>query len=649
MKVIKRDGRAVEFDRSKIEIAIEKANKEVREKERATKEEIKSIINYVTEQDRKRILVEDIQDIIEEQLMDLKRFELAKKYMIYRYTRALVRKANSTDQSILGLIKNQNRDFGGGSKNTIIASVQRDLIAGEVSKDLTKRILLPEKISKAHEDGVLFFHDADYFLQPIFNSCIIDLQDMLDNGTTMNGTLIESPKSFQVACTVTTQIIANVASAQYGGQTVNVSHLGKYLRKSHEKIKKEMSEFKDDIPKKVIDKIVEKRLNIELSSGVQTMGYQINTLMTTNGKPPFVTLFLYLEKDDEYKKENAMIIEEILKQRIRGVKDKNGDNVSSSFPKLVYVLDEDNCLNGGEFDYLTRLALECASIRTYPDFISAKVMRKQYSGNVFAPMGCRSLLSPWKEKSGAYKFEGRFNQGVVTINLPQIALSVDGNEEKFWVELEERLKVCFEALMCRHYALLGTTSDVSPIHYRFGAIARLESGEKIDDLLKDGYSTISLGYIGIYETTKIIKGVSHTEQEGHDFAITLLKKLKTTVEAWKKETGLGFVLYGTPSKLICKEFAKIDLENFGKIKDVTDKGYYTSSYNIDLREEYDVFKQVKFEQEFQALTNGGAITYLNISSIKDDEEKKEELIKEIYDELLYSELCSSAEDCEEER
>jgi ribonucleoside-triphosphate reductase len=507
--------------------------------------------------------------------------------------------------------------------------------------------LLPEKITKAHEDGVLFFHDSDYFLQPIFNSCLINIGDMLDNGTIMNGKLIESPKSFRVACTVTTQIIANVASAQYGGQSVNVAHLGKYLRKSSKKIRKELEEYKEEIPKEIIDKIVEKRLKSELSSGVQTIGYQINTLMTTNGKAPFVTLFLYLDKDDEYIKENAMIIEEILNQRIRGIKDESGDSVTLSFPKLVYVIDENNNLNGGKYDYLTKLAIKCAKERIYPDFISAKMMRKYFSGNVFSPMGCRSFLSPWKDKDGNLKFEGRFNQGVVTINLPQIALFADGNEDKFWDELSERLKVCFEALMCRHYALLGTTSDVSPIHYRYGAIARLESGEKIDSLLKDGYSTISLGYIGLYETTKIMKGTSHTTPDGHEFAVKIMKKLKTAVDSWRKETGLGFVLYGTPAVDVCKKFAEIDMDIYGKVKDVTDKGYYISSFNISKDEEIDVFKKIKLESDYQSLSLGGAISYLDIASIRDDEEKMEELIKAVYENLIYAELNKETSECYE--
>ena len=648
MKVIKRDGRAVDFDRSKIEIAIEKANQEVRPKERATKAEIKEIITGIMESNKKRILVEDIQDIIEEQLMDRKRFELAKKYMIYRYTRALVRKANSTDKSILGLIKNQNKDVAeeNSNKNATIASTQRDLIAGEVSKDLTKRILLPEKISKAHEEGVLHFHDADYFLQPIFNCCLINIGDMLDNGTVMNGKLIESPKSFQVACTVTTQIIAAVASSQYGGQSVNVSHLGKYLRRSYEKFKKELvEEVGNKIPKDMVEKITRRRLKSELASGVQTIQYQINTLMTTNGQSPFVTLFLWLDPKDEYIEENAMIIEEILRQRYEGIKNEKGVYVTPAFPKLVYVLDEHNCLKGGKYDYLTKLAVKCSSKRLYPDYISAKKMREYYDGNVFSPMGCRSFLSPWKDENGNYQFEGRFNQGVVSINLPQIAIIADKDEDKFWSLLDERLELCFEALMCRHYALLGTTSDVSPIHWRYGAIARMEPGEKIDKLLKGGYSTISLGYIGIYETTKLMTGVSQTDPVGHEFAVKVMKRLRAATDKWKKETNIGFALYGTPAESLCYRFARIDKERFGTIKDVTDKGYYTNSYHIDVREEIDAFKKLAFESEFQQISSGGAISYVEIPNMSHNLEAMEELVKFIYDNILYGEFNTKSDYC----
>ena len=443
MKVIKRDGRAVDYDRSKISIAIEKANREVQPKERVTKEEIKDIIEYIESLGKKRILVEDIQDIIEQKLMELDRYELAKRYIVYRYTRALVRKSNTTDESILGLIRNQNKELAeeNSNKNTMLASTQRDYIAGEVSRDLTKRLLLPEKISKAHEEGVLHFHDADYFVQPIFNCCLIDIGDMLDNGTVMNGKLMESPKTFQVACIITAQIIAVVASNQYGGQSVDLKHLGKYLRKSYNKFKKELTEeYKDKLSEEMIEEITQTRLRTELRQGVQTIQYQINTLMTTNGQAPFVTLFLNLEKDDPYIKENAMIIEEVIKQRYQGIKNEKGVFVTPAFPKLVYVLDEHNCLKGGEYDYLTRLAVKCSAKRLYPDYISAKKMRENYEGNVFSPMGCRSFLSPWKDENGNYKFEGRFNQGVVSINLPQVAIIADGDEEKFWKLLDERMQ-----------------------------------------------------------------------------------------------------------------------------------------------------------------------------------------------------------------
>ena len=648
MKVIKRDGRAVDYNRDKIKIAIEKANNEVKPRERATKEEISEITKYIEELDKKRILVEDIQDIIEQQLMDRKRFDLAKKYMIYRYTRALVRKQNTTDESILGLIRNQNKELAeeNSNKNSVLASTQRDYIAGEVSKDLTKRILLPEKITKAHEEGILHFHDMDYFLQPIFNCCLINIGDMLDNGTVMNGKLIESPKSFQVACTVMTQIIAAVASNQYGGQSVDISHLGKYVRKSYEKFRKEIeTEFGNELSKDMIEKLAQQRLRKEVSSGVQTIQYQINTLMTTNGQSPFVTLFLNLKKDDPYIKENAMVIEEIIRQRYEGIKNEKGVYITPAFPKLIYVLDEHNCLKGGEYDYLTKLAVKCSSKRLYPDYISAKKMRENYEGNVFSPMGCRSFLSPWKDENGNYKFEGRFNQGVVSINLPQIAIIADGDEEKFWKLLDERLELCYEALMCRHYALLGTLSNTSPIHWRYGAIARMQPGEKIDKLLKDGYSTISLGYIGIYEMTKLMKGVSHTAPEGHDFAIKVMQHLRDTTDAWKAKTGIGFGLYGTPAESLCYRFARIDKEKFGEIKDVTDKGYYTNSYHVDVREPIDAFKKLAFESEFQKISSGGAISYIEIPNMKNNLKALEDLVKFIYDNIQYAEFNTKSDYC----
>lgn len=648
MKVIKRDGRAVDYDKEKIVIAIEKANNEVRAKERATKEDIKGIVNYIEELDKKRILVEDIQDIIEEKLMELQKFELAKKYIVYRYTRALVRKQNTTDESILGLIKNQNKELSteNSNKNAVLASTQRDYIAGEVSKDLTKRMLLPEKITKAHEEGILHFHDADYFLQPIFNCCLVNIKDMLENGTVMNGKLIESPKSFQVACTVTTQIIAAVASNQYGGQSVDLKHLGKYLRKSKDKFRKELDElYKDKLPEEIIEGIVDQRLKAELAAGVQTIQYQINTLMTTNGQSPFVTLFLNLDENDEYIEENAMIIEEILKQRYKGIKNEKGVYVTPAFPKLIYVLYEHNNLTGGKYDYLTKLAVKCSSKRLYPDYISAKKMRENYEGNVFSPMGCRSFLSPWKDENGEYKFEGRFNQGVVSINLPQIGIIADGDEDKFWKLLDERLELCYEALMCRHYALLGTKTDTSPIHWKYGAIARLESGETIDKLLKGGYSTISLGYIGIYEVTKLMKGVSHTTPEGEEFALRVMKYLRAATDRWKKETGIGFALYGTPAESLCYRFARIDKEKFGSIKDVTDKGYYTNTYHVDVREKIDAFEKLSFESQFQQVSSGGAISYIEIPNMRNNLKALEEIVKFIYDNIQYAEFNTKSDYC----
>ena len=648
MQVIKRDGSAVDFDKSKIITAINKANTEVRKKERATKEDIDSIIEFIISQNKRRMLVEDIQDIIEEKLMECEKYELAKRYIVYRYNRALVRKANTTDESILKLIRNENKELAeeNSNKNTVIASTQRDYIAGEVSRDLTRRVLLPEKITKANEEGILHFHDADYFVQPIFNCCLINIGDMLDNGTVMNGKLIESPKSFQVACTVTTQIIAAVASNQYGGQSVDMKHLGKYLRISKEKFRKEVIEqYRGKITDDVIDGLVEQRLKYELRSGVQTIQYQINTLMTTNGQSPFVTLFLHLEEGDEYIEENAMIIEEVLRQRYQGIKNEKGVYITPAFPKLVYVLDEFNCLKGGKYDYLTKLAVKCSSKRMYPDYISAKKMRENYEGNVFSPMGCRSFLAPWKDKDGNYKFEGRFNQGVVSINLPQIGIIANGNEDKFWKLFDERLEICKEALMCRHNALKGITSDVSPIHWRYGAIARLGKGEKIDDLLYGGYSSISLGYIGIYEVTKLMTGESHTTKVGHDFALKVMKHLNETVNRWKEETNIGFALYGTPAESLCYKFAKIDKERFGIIEDVTDKGYYTNSYHVDVREKIDAFEKLKFESEFQDLSKGGAISYVEIPNMQNNLKALEEVVKFIYDNIQYAEFNTKSDYC----
>lgn len=648
MKVIKRDGRRVEYDRNKIAVAVQKANDEVEPHEKITEDQIYNIIASIENRGFEEMQVEDIQDIIEQKLMAAKKFVLAKTYIIYRYTRDMVRKANTTDDSIMSLIQNSNKDVmeENSNKNASVASTQRDLIAGEVSKDLTKRVLLPEKIAKAHEEGILHFHDADYFVQPIFNCCLINIGDMLDNGTVMNGKMIESPKSFQVACTVMTQIISAVASSQYGGQSVDIKHLGKYLRKSREKYRIHYTEkYGEKVDPMLLGQFVNDRLMDELKSGVQTIQYQINTLMTTNGQSPFVTLFLNLDKDDEYIEENAMIIEEILRQRLEGIKNEKGIYVTPAFPKLIYVLDEHNCLKGGKYDYITKLAVKCSAKRMYPDYISAKKMRENYEGNVFSCMGCRSFLSTWKDKEGNYKWEGRFNQGVVSINLPQMGIIAKGDEEKFWQLMEERLALCFEALMCRHHALEGTLSNVSPIHWQYGAIARLKPNEKIDKLLHDGYSTISLGYIGLYEVTKIMTGVSHTDPKGQAFALKVMNRLRQATDTWKENTGIGFGLYGTPAESLCYRFARIDKEKFGEIPDVTDKGYYTNSYHVDVREKIDAFSKFQFESQFQKISSGGAISYVEIPNLRHNLTALEEVVKFIYDNIQYAEFNTKSDYC----
>jgi ribonucleoside-triphosphate reductase len=471
---------------------------------------------------------------------------------------------------------------------------------------------------------------------------------MLDNGTVMNEKMIESPKSFQVACTVMTQIIAAVASNQYGGQSVDIRHLGKYLRKSNEKFHRQIrQEFGDTVTDEVVEKMTKIRLMDELKSGVQTIQYQINTLMTTNGQAPFVTLFLCLDDKDEYIEENAMIVEEVLRQRLEGIKNEAGVYVTPAFPKLIYVLDENNCLKGGRYDYITKLAVKCSSKRMYPDYISAKKMRENYEGNVFSCMGCRSFLSTWKDENGNYKFEGRFNQGVVSINLPQIGILAKGDEDIFWKLLDERLSLSYEALMCRHKSLEGTLSDVSPIHWQYGAIARLKKGEKIDPLLKNGYSTISLGYIGLYEATKLMKGVSHTTPEGEEFALRVMNRMRKAVDQWKEETGLGFGLYGTPAESLCYRFAKIDRERFGIIPDVTDKGYYTNSYHVDVRENIDAFSKFNFESQFQKISSGGSISYVEVPNMAKNLEAMEEVVKFIYDNIQYAEFNTKSDYCRE--
>ena len=649
MKVIKRDGMTVDFDRMKIVVANQKANEAVEPAARISQAQIDNIADYVMKKGRARLLVEDIQDMVEQRLVAMDKYELAKAYIIYRYVRSLARRQNTTDEDILDLLHNSNKEMAeeNSNKDTTVASTQRDYIAGIVSRDLTRRILLPDKISKAHDDGIFHFHDSDYFVQPIFNCCLINIGDMLDNGTMMNGKLIETPKSFQVACTVATQIISCVASNQYGGQSVDISHLGKYLRKSKEKFERKIRETVGDaLEPEILDKLVEERVYTELKNGVQTIQYQINTLMTTNGQSPFVTLFLYLRDGDPYIEENALIIEEILRQRLEGIKNESGVFVTPAFPKLVYVLDENNNLTGGRYDYLTKLAVQCSAKRMYPDYISAKKMRENYEGNVFSPMGCRSFLAPWKDENGNYKFEGRFNQGVVSINLPQIGLEVRGDMEKFWPEFDSRLELCKEALMCRHNALKGVKSDVSPIHWQYGALARLKKGETIDKLLYGGYSSISLGYIGLYELTLLMTGKSHTTEEGQEFALQVMRHLKETVMRWREETNIGFALYGTPAESLCYRFARIDKERYGTVKDVTDKGYYTNSYHVDVRENIDAFAKFDFESQFQALSTGGCISYVEIPNMRNNLPALESLVKYIYNHIQYAEFNTKSDYCQ---
>lgn len=635
MKVIKRDGHTVDYDKEKIITAIGKANEELPKEERATDTQIKNIVKYIESLNKKRILVEDIQDIIEIELMKAKKYELAKHYIVYRYNRALIRKSNTTDESILSLIRRDNRNLN-GDRNSSLACTQRNYIASEVSKDLTKRVLLPERITKAHEDGIIFFHDMDYFVQPLFNSALINLEDMLDNGTVINGKMIESPKSFNVACIVTSQIIASLIVNQYGGLSIDTSCLAKYLRKSRDKyIKRFKKILKTEDVSDYINDLVDIEVKKELADGIQMLQYQLNTLMTLSGHIPFITMFLYIKPKDTYAKENAMIIEEILKQREIGMKGADGEYITPGFPKLVYVLDECNNLSGGKYDYLTELAIKCSQKRIFPDYISAKIMRNNYEGNVFSPMGSRSFLSPYRDDD--YRFLGRFNQGVVSLNLPQIGIIADGSESEFWKLLDERLDLCKEALLCRHHALQGLTSDVSPLHWQYGAIARLESGEKIDKYLLNGYSTLSLGYIGINELTKSIVGSSHITEEGFNFAKKVLSYMKNKCVEWSKETGVEFVLYGTPPESINDYFVNHDLEQFGRIKDVNDKGYYTDSYHIDSNENVSSEEKIKIEYELQNLSLGGSISSIKVSD-KSNEEIMKETIKYIYDNIQYAEI-----------
>ena len=646
MQVIKRDDSVVAFDETKIYEAIIKAMKYGSGiVDEAIAQKIAQEIHVIVAKFPASPTIFQIETYVYLKLIENGHELTAKAYEGYRAIQAFKREINTTDHSILGLIDLTNEEVmnENSNKNAMMASTQRDLIAGEVSKDISRRKKLPARIVQAHDEGVLHFHDMDYFMQSIFNCCLINIKDMLDHGTVINGRMIESPKSFQVACTVMTQIIAQVASSQYGGQSVDIRHLGKYLRKSRERY---ATLLKNTITNsEELQKAIDDLLRKELQSGVQTIQYQINTLMTTNGQSPFVTLFLNIEEEDEYVEEVILIVKEILTQRLEGIKNEKGIYTTPTFPKLIYVLHEHNALEGGKYDEVTELAATCSAKRLYPDYISAKEMRKIYEGNVFSCMGCRSFLSPWKDEQGNYQFEGRFNQGVVSLNLPQIGIIAKGDEEVFWRLLENRLELCFEALMCRHEALKGTLSDESPIHWQHGAIARLKKGEKIDSLLMNGYSTISLGYIGLYEVTKVMKGVSHTSPEGEAFALQVMHRLNDATKKWKQETGIGFGLYGSPAESLCYRFAKIDKMKFGEIKDVTDKGYYTNSYHVDVREEIDAFSKLSFESQFQPISSGGCISYIEIPPIQHNLEALKQLINFIYHNIQYAEFNTKSDCC----
>lgn len=666
-EVIKRNGKTAKFVGNKIRCAIEKANAEVPELERATEDEIDKIVKDIKYIKMSCVHIETIQNMVEISLMKLKHFELAKKYIIYRYTRNLGRELSEAELSVLGIIKGDNDDVleENSNKHGYTNSTQRDLMAGEVSKTLAKKVLLPPDILETIYARIYHWHDMDYTAQNMINCCLIDIKGILDFGTVLNGLLIESPHSFRVACNIMTQVIANIASNQYGGQSVAIKHLGKYLAISRERTRIKFSKMWDNAGMKYTEKqlnqVVEEQLKFELEEGIQTIQYQINTLMTTNGQAPFLTIFMHIDETSPYKNEIAMIVEEIIRQRHQGVKNKDGHYITPAFPKLIYVLDENNCLDPehpAEFDYITEMAAKCTIKRSYPDYISAKKMREEYDGEVFSCMGCRSFLSAWKktewyvkmmgepeEEIGKYKWEGRFNQGVVTLNLPQIAIIADGDFDVFWQLLDERLAKCYRALLYRHKLLEDTLTDTSPLHWQFGGISRLKSEENINQLLHDGYSTISLGYIGIYETVYAMLGVSHTTPEGEKLALQIMNRLRQAVDMWKEQTGLGFGLYGTPAESLCYKFCKHDAEKYGLIPNVTDKGYYTNSYHVDVREEINAFEKFEFEAQFQPISSGGCISYCEIPNLDKNLPVVKKLIFFIYNTLKYAEFNSKSDYC----
>ena len=645
LQVVKRNGIKANFDKDKIIIAIKKAMNspsgvfvegQAEEIAREIEEELYSL---------EEISIYNIEEKVYYKLIDKKNPATARAYESYKSVQAYKREKNTSDDDILGLLNQTNIDVmdENSNKNPIIASTQRDLIAGEVAKDIAKRKLIPLDLVEAHESGAIHIHDLDYFIQPIFNCCLVDMKDMLDNGTVVNDKMIETPKSFQVACNVMTQIIAQIASNQYGGQSINISCLSPYLKKSYDKnLKLSRSMLTDDDKAREMAEALTQR---DLESGIQTIQYQINTLMTSNGQSPFVTLFMHTDEKDPYLENTVKIIEEILKQRIKGIKNEQGVYVTPAFPKLIYVLDENNIKENSPYYDLTRLSAKCTAKRMYPDYISAKKMRENYEGNVFSPMGCRAFLPPHKDKDGKYKFDGRFNMGVATINLPQIAILADGDEDKFFEILDKRLDLIRRVGLLRYDHLSKVTSDSSPIHFRHGAIARLKRHESIKPLLENGYATVTIGYIGIYEASKLTIGKSHTSKEGHDFAIKIMKVLNDKKKEWSEKYNIAFAVYGTPAESLTHRFASIDKKRFGNIKDVTDKGYYTNSFHVDVREEISVFDKFDFESEFQQLSTGGCISYAEIPNMSSNIDAVMTMIKYIYEHIQYAEFNTKSDYC----
>lgn len=645
LNIIKRDGSKAEFDKLKIENAILKAMKYgsgVLEEDIA--KDIAEEIEKIYLQGSPSPTVSKVEELVYKELIDHKQELTAKAYEGYRAVQSFKREVNTTDDSILGLLDKSNEDVlnENSNKNGQLASTQRDLMAGEVSKDIARRKLIPAHIVQAHDEGVLHYHDMDYAIQPIHNCMLINLEDMLNNGTVINNKLVESPKSFATACTVTTQIIAQIASGQYGGNSITIKHIAPFLRVSYNKY---FDKYKEKYSLEMAHELAEDRMLEELKSGIQTIRYQLSTLHTSNGQSPFSTIYLEIEEGGEFEREEALICEEMIVQRLEGMKNYKGQEIGEEFPKLVYLLDEHNCLEGGKYDYITKLAAKCNTKRLVPDYQSAKIMRKNYDGETFPPMGCRSHLSNWKDENGNYKWYGRFNQGVVSLNLVQVALTANKDMDKFWEVLDERLSLCREALMVRHNLLLGTSSDISPIHWQHGGIARLEKGEKIDPLLKNGYSTLSLGYVGIYEMTQAMLGVSHTTKEGEEFALKVMNHLKGACDSWKAETGLGFGLYGTPGESLTSRFCRIDKQKFGEIRNVTDRMYYTNSYHVHVTEEIDAFEKLKFESQFHDISLGGCISYVEVPDMSKNLPAVEQIINYIYHNIQYAEINTKPDVC----